>query len=405
MEMTLDHDMLFRPRLDGLRAEGRYRIFAELERCAGRFPRAFDHRTGEEITIWCSNDYLGMGQHPDVLAAMHAAIDRSGAGAGGTRNISGTNHRHVELERELADLHGKAAALVFTSGYVANEAALATLAGGIPGCIVFSDALNHASMIAGIRNSRAEKRIFRHNDPAHLNRLLAASDPRRPKLVCFESVYSMDGDIAPIAELCDVADRHGAMTYLDEVHGVGLYGPRGGGIADREGLSHRLTVIEGTLAKAFGVIGGYVAASATICDFIRSFASGFIFTTSLPPAVAAGALTSIRHLKSSSEERARHQDRVARLRSRLDQAGVAHLGNPSHIVPVMVCDPVLCKQISDVLIDRYGIYVQPINYPTVPRGTERLRITPSPHHTDADIEHLVQALAEIWAEVGLAKAA
>jgi len=284
-------------------------------------------------------------------------------------------------------------------------ASLSTLASHMPGCTILSDELNHASMIEGIRHSRSETRIFSHNDPRDLERKLSDLDPYAPKVVAFESVYSMDGDIAPIAELCDVADAHNAMTYLDEVHGVGLYGPKGGGIADRDGLSHRLTVIEGTLAKAFGVIGGYVAASATICDFIRSFASGFIFTTSLPPAIAAGALTSIRHLKSSSEERARHQDRVARLRSRLDEAGVAHLDNPSHIVPVMVCDPVLCRQISDALIDRYGIYVQPINYPTVPRGTERLRITPSPHHTDADIEHLVRALVEIWADVGLAKAA
>jgi len=336
---------------------------------------------------------------------MHEALDSCGAGAGGTRNIAGTNHYHVLLERELADLHDKEAALLFTSGYVSNMAAISTLASRMPGCVILSDELNHASMIEGIRHSRSETRIFSHSDPRDLERKLSDLDPHAPKLVAFESVYSMDGDIAPIAELCDVADAHNAMTYLDEVHGVGLYGPKGGGIADREGLGHRLTVIEGTLAKAFGVIGGYVAASATICDFIRSFASGFIFTTSLPPAVAAGALTSIRHLKTSSQERERHQDRVARLRSRLDQAGIAHLDNPSHIVPVMVCDPVLCKQISDLLIDRYGIYVQPINYPTVPRGTERLRITPSPYHTDADIEHLTEALAEIWAEVGLAKAA
>ena len=347
-----------------------------------------------EVTVWCSNDYLGMGQHPAVLTAMHEALDNCGAGAGGTRNIAGTNHFHVLLERELADLHGKEAALLFTSGYLSNMASLSTLASHLPGCTILSDELNHASMIEGIRHSRRESRIFAHNDPRDLERKLSDLDPHAPKLVAFESVYSMDGDIAPIAELCDVADAHNAMTYLDEVHGVGLYGPKGGGIADREGLSHRLTVIEGTLAKAFGVIGGYVAASATICDFIRSFASGFIFTTSLPPAVAAGALTSVRHLKSSSKERVRHQDRVARLRSRLDEAGVVHLDNPSHIVPVMVCDPVLCKQISDLLIDRYGIYVQPINYPTVPRGTERLRITPSPHHTDADIDRTIEAIGE-----------
>jgi 5-aminolevulinate synthase len=403
----MNYEAYFRRQLEGLHREGRYRIFSNLERRAGAFPRArHRHPNGiGEVTVWCSNDYLGMGQHPAVLAAMHEALDDCGAGAGGTRNIAGTNHYHVLLERELADLHGKEAALLFTSGYVSNMASLSTLASRMPGCTILSDELNHASMIEGMRHSRNQTRIFAHNDPRDLERKLSDLDPHAPKLVAFESVYSMDGDIAPIAELCDVADAHHAMTYLDEVHGVGLYGPNGGGIADREGLSHRLTVIEGTLAKAFGVVGGYVAASATICDFIRSFASAFIFTTSLPPMVAAGALTSIRHLRASAEERERHQDRVARVRAGLDKAGVPHLRNPSHIVPVMVGDPVLCKQISDVLIDRYGIYVQPINYPTVPRGTERLRITPAPYHTDADIEHLVQALAEVWAEVGLTKAA
>jgi 5-aminolevulinate synthase len=403
----MNYEAFFGKQIDALHREGRYRVFADLERQAGAFPRATYHgKDGEsDVTVWCSNDYLGMGQHPAVLAAMHEALDKCGAGAGGTRNIAGTNHYHVLLEQELADLHGKESALLFTSGYVSNMAALSTLASRMPGCIILSDQLNHASMIEGIRHSRADTRVFAHNDVRDLERKLADIDPETPKIVAFESVYSMDGDIAPLKELCDVADAYNAMTYLDEVHGVGLYGPRGGGIADREGLSDRLTVIEGTLAKAIGVVGGYVAASATVCDFIRSFASGFIFTTSLPPSVAAGAVASIRHLKASSAERERHQDRVAQVRARLDKAGVAHILNPSHIVPVMVGDAALCKQISDTLIRRYGIYVQPINYPTVPRGTERLRITPSPHHTDADIDHLVNALAEIWAEVGLAKAA
>ncbi|MEM6973084.1 MAG: 5-aminolevulinate synthase [Pseudomonadota bacterium] len=402
----MDYEAFFKDRIDALHDEGRYRVFHHLERHSGDFPKATRHNTSSnrrDVTVWCSNDYLGMGQNAAVTTAMKEAIEQCGAGAGGTRNISGTNIYHVRLEEELADLHAKEAALLFTSGYVSNWAALGTLGSQMPGAVILSDALNHASMIEGIRHSRADKVIWKHNDPDDLNRKLAAIGPDRPKIVAFESVYSMDGDIAPIAEILDVCEAHGALSYIDEVHAVGLYGPRGGGVAEREGLMHRIDVIEGTLGKAYGVMGGYIAASAALCDFVRSYASGFIFTTALPPAVAAGAAVAIRHLKESDEERLIQRQRVVQLRSALDRIGIPHLPNPSHIVPVMVKDPVKCKWISDRLLDEWGIYVQPINYPTVPRGAERLRFTPGPLHSEADVDHLTDALSSLWAECKLAR--
>jgi 5-aminolevulinate synthase len=402
----MDFEAFFKCELDSLHEGGNYRVFADLERHRGQFPKATRHTEEgpQEVTVWCSNDYLGMGQNAQVMDAMKQAIDQCGTGAGGTRNISGTNHYHVLLEEELADLHGKEAALLFNSGYMSNWATLTTLCSRIPGMIVFSDAGNHASMIEGIRHSKAERVIWKHNDLKDLEAKLQAADPDAPKLIAFESVYSMDGDIAPIKEICDIADKYGAMTYLDEVHAVGLYGPRGGGIAEREGLMNRVTVIEGTLGKAFGVMGGYVTGSAALIDFVRSFASGFIFTTSLPPAIAAGALASIRHLKQSQMERLRHQERVRTLRAMLNAKGIPHMDNPSHIVPVLVGDAAKCKWISDLLLDNYGIYVQPINYPTVPKKTERLRITPSPFHSDDDMNRLVGALHDLWSRCALARA-
>ena len=403
----MDYQRFFAEALGRLKADGNYRVFADLERHAGHFPRATHHGLGEDeaVTVWCSNDYLGMGQHPVVIAAMQDAITRCGAGAGGTRNIAGTNHYHVLLEQELADLHDKESALLFTSGYVSNWTAIGTLAARLPDCLVLSDALNHASMIEGIRHSKAEKKVFKHNDPEDLDRKLAEHPRERAKLVVFESVYSMDGDIAPIDEICDVAQRHGAITYLDEVHAVGLYGPRGGGIAEREGVMDRLTVIEGTLAKAFGVMGGYISASRDLVDFIRSFGSGFIFTTALPPAIAAGALASVRHLKTSQAERQLHQERVATLKARLSAAGLPVMPSESHIVPLLVGDAKLCRLVTDRLLNDHRVYVQPINHPTVPKGTERLRLTPGPLHSDSEMDQLLEALQEIWQALDLRRAA
>ncbi len=402
-----DYERKFADALRALKSEGRYREFADIRRRCGHFPAAHHYADDgrREIKVWCSNDYLGMGQHPAVLAAMHGAIDSCGAGSGGTRNISGTTHFHVELEQELADLHGKPAALLFTSGYIANDASLSTLVRLLPGCVIFSDALNHASMIEGIRHGGGPKRIWRHNDLDDLESQLKEYDQATPKIIAFESVYSMDGDFGLIEGICDLAEKYNALTYLDEVHAVGMYGARGGGVAERDGVMDRVDIIEGTLAKGFGLMGGYIAASANVVDAIRSYAAGFIFTTSLAPAVVAGALASVRHLKTSSVERERQQERAAALKQRLRDAGLPLMESPSHVVPVMVGEPVLCKQLTDTLMDRYGIYVQPINYPTVPRGTERIRLTPGPLHSDADMDHLIMALNALWGEMNLKRAA
>jgi 5-aminolevulinate synthase len=395
----LDYQRIFADAIERLHAEGRYRVFIDILRNKGSYPNArcfAGHNGPKPITVWCSNDYLAMGQHEDVIAAMEEALHDVGAGSGGTRNISGNTHYHIDLEAELADLHGKEAALLFTSGYISNEATLATLGKLLPGCVIFSDALNHASMIAGIRSSGCAKQVFRHNDLAHLEELLAAADPEAPKLIAFESVYSMDGDIAPIAEICDLADKYNALTYLDEVHAVGMYGPRGGGISERDALAHRLTIIEGTLGKAFGVMGGYVSADRNIIDVIRSYAPGFIFTTSLSPVLVAGALASVRHLKASTVEREAQQLRAAQLKAIFADERLPVMPSTTHIVPLLVGDPVKAKRISDILLAEYGIYVQPINYPTVPRGTERLRFTPGPAHTSEMMRDLAKALVEIW---------
>jgi 5-aminolevulinate synthase len=401
----MSFDSFFKNQIERLKSEGNYRYFADLERQVDKFPLATNHFEGgkREVKVWCSNDYLGMGQHPKVIAAMQEAVGRCGAGAGGTRNISGTNHDHLLLESEIADLHGKEAALLFTSGYVSNWTTLATLGSKIPDVVILSDANNHASMIEGIRQSRADKVIWKHNDFLDLDRKLAACGDR-PKIVAFESIYSMDGDIAPISEILEVCEKYGALTYLDEVHAVGMYGQRGGGISEREGLAHRIDIIEGTLGKAVGCVGGYITGSEEICDFIRSFGSGFIFTTALPPSIAVAARTSISHLKVSNSERLGQRAQVARLRAGLDRAGIPHMHNDSHIVPVMIKDPVKTKMLADYLMDQFGIYVQPINYPTVPKGTERLRFTPSPLHTNSDVDYLISAMSNLWGQCALSRA-
>jgi len=404
----MDYDRIFRTAIDALHDEGRYRVFIDILRTKGSYPnaRCFAGRGGPKpVVVWCSNDYLGMGQHPAVIAAMEQALHDVGAGSGGTRNIGGNTHYHVDLEAELADLHGKQGALLFTSGYVSNEAALSTIGKLLPGCVIFSDELNHASMIAGIRSSGCEKRVFRHNDLDHLEQLLQAAPADAPKLIAFESVYSMDGDIAPIAAICALADRHGALTYLDEVHAVGMYGARGGGISERDGVADRVTIIEGTLGKAFGVMGGYITADTDIVDCIRSYAPGFIFTTSLSPVLVAGALASVRHLKASGGERAAQQTGAAALKARFRAAGLPVMDSATHIVPLHVGCPIRAKHISDVLLSEYGIYVQPINYPTVPRGSERLRFAPGPCHSDEMMNELVEALVAIWDELEIRLAA